>query len=102
MAVPQYPLDWEEILDEYTDADELDLYAKSAEKQGEELHSWLKDQLDNYDELSFEELTNWENTESEREWGRYDARDQHYVYEFKTKDHNWFLNNYGPHRDEVE
>lgn len=85
MAAPQYPLDWEEILAEYTDEDNLDLYGKDVEEQGEEIHEWLENELDDYEELRFEQVTSWENEEGETEWGRYDARDDYFIYEFKSK-----------------
>lgn len=101
--ISEYPLDWGEILDEYTDEQQLDLYNKDVEEQGEEIHQWLEDELGDYRELEFEQVTSWENPETgEQEWGRYDASDGTFIYEFKSKPHTWFLNDHGPHRDEVE
>lgn len=99
MVVSEYPLDWQSIIEEYTDENKLDLYNKALDEQGEEIHEWLETELDDYEELEFEKVTSWETDEDETEWGRLDARDKHFVYEFKTKDRGWFLNEQSPHKE---
>jgi len=97
-------LDWEQVIDDHVDEEQLDLYSSDgAEEQGEAIHSWLEDELDDYRELEFKKVTGWENPETgETEWGQLDARDDHYVYEFKSKPHDWFANDHSPHRNEKQ